>query len=259
MKKIVSIGKFNVVFQEINKYLSHYYETQICVDNYNMVKSMLESKKPDCVFISLVGLDQTSVGIFGELKRNYAHCPILCMGTKQEQEVFGEYLKLKNFHALTRPVTSETIQEMIEKLFQSPMREEDTSNEVQTSENEARKSILLVDDNATQLRALGGMLKEKYDVQMATSGMKALDLIQSNVPDIIFLDYEMPIYDGKMTLEKIREVEAAKNVPVVFLTGVRDKEHIQAVLELKPAGYLLKPASADMIYDVLGRVLKKAM
>ena len=48
---------------------------------------------------------------------------------------------------------------------------------------------------------------------------------------MIFLDYEMPICDGKMTLEMIRELEESKDIPVVFLTGVSDKEHIAAVLE----------------------------
>lgn len=114
---------------------------------------------------------------------------------------------------------------------------------------------MLVDDNAMQLRTLNEMLKQKYEVQMATSGMKALTLIGKKKPDIIFLDYEMPMCDGKMTLEMIREVEEAKDIPVVFLTGVNDKEHIEAVLRLKPAGYLLKPASADMIFSTLDKFL----
>lgn len=53
----------------------------------------------------------------------------------------------------------------------------------------------------------------------------------------------------------VRELEEAKDIPVVFLTGVNDKEHIEAVLKLKPAGYLLKPASADKIYETLENIL----
>ena len=90
---------------------------------------------------------------------------------------------------------------------------------------------------------------------MATSGMQALTLIGKKKPDIIFLDYEMPVCDGKMTLEKIRELDGAKDIPVVFLTGVSDKKHIEAVLELKPAGYLLKPADASRIHDIIDKIL----
>ena len=75
----------------------------------------------------------------------------------------------------------------------------------------------------------------------------ALTLFGKKLPDIIFLDYDMPMCDGKMTMQMIRELDEAKQVPIIFLTGVRDAEHIQAVLALRPAGYLLKPASEDMI------------
>ena len=61
-------------------------------------------------------------------------------------------------------------------------------------------------------------------------------------PDVILLDYEMPVCDGRQTLEMIRADEEMKDIPVIFLTGVNDRENIQAVLRLRPAGYLLKPA-----------------
>jgi CheY-like chemotaxis protein len=90
---------------------------------------------------------------------------------------------------------------------------------------------------------------------MATSAMQALNLISTNVPDMIFLDYEMPICDGKKTLEMIRERDETKDVPVVFLTGLGDKKHIDAVLQLKPAGYLLKPAKSKTIYAIVEKIL----
>ena len=99
------------------------------------------------------------------------------------------------------------------------------------------------------------MLKDKYDVRMATSGTQALTMIGKEKPDMIFLDYEMPVCDGKRTLEMIREQEETKDIPVVFLTGVSDKENITAVLELKPAGYLLKPADASRILATIEEVL----
>ena len=124
-----------------------------------------------------------------------------------------------------------------------------------TMELNEKKTVLLIDDNAVQIRTLNVMLKEKYNVLMATSGVKALTLLEKKVPDIIFLDYEMPECDGRMTLEMIRQVENVKDIPVVFLTGLNDKEHIDSVLELNPAGYLMKPASIDSILEMIDKVL----
>ncbi len=120
-----------------------------------------------------------------------------------------------------------------------------------------KKGILLVDDNAVQLRVLREILKEEYDIQMATSGMKAIMMIAKKKPDIIILDYDMPVCDGKMTLHMIRDVEEAKDIPVVFLTGIRDIEHIQAVLALNPAAYLLKPAKKEVLVETIEKILGK--
>ena len=118
-----------------------------------------------------------------------------------------------------------------------------------------KRQILLVDDNAIQLRALKGALQKYYDVAMATSGKEAVHMIEKKLPDLVFLDYEMPEWNGKMTLEQIRQIPGAEALPVVFLTGIKNKENIKAVLGLKPAGYLLKPANQDMIMDTIQKIL----
>ena len=252
MKKIFIIGKINALYKDISNYLSQYFKVQMCVDDHEMVKGMLKVEQPDLVLISLVGLDTDSGKIFSELKFNYARIPVICIGTEGEVENFNEFCKLEQFSLLIRPLKNEKILETICEKLDLKCDEEGI---VAEEDRNGKKVVLLVDDNAMQLRTLNEMLKQKYEVQMATSGMKALTLIGKKKPDIIFLDYEMPMCDGKMTLEMIREVEEARDIPVVFLTGVNDKEHIEAVLKLKPAGYLLKPASAEMIFGTLDKFL----
>lgn len=252
MKKVFMIGRFNTVFQDINDYLDKHFQIQVCVDNLEMVKGMLKLNQPDLVIVSLIGLDKYSDGIFSELRLNHEYTPVVCIGTETEQAEFAEFFKGKQFHALKRPISNSKILECVNELLQISNKEE---KEAITETKAERKCILLVDDNAMQLRVLNEMLKNKYDVMMATSGMKALTLIGKRIPDIIFLDYEMPVCDGKMTLQMIRELDEAKNIPVVFLTGVSDKEHIKAVLGLHPAGYLLKPANADTMFETLHKIL----
>lgn len=151
-----------------------------------------------------------------------------------------------------------THRERLEVLFpkeQSAGKEARTvSVPVDENGDDLKKTVLLVDDSAVQLRALYGMLKEKYNVQMATSGMKALELLKKKVPDVILLDYEMPELDGKMTLQKIREMDEVKGVPVIFLSGISDEQHIREICELQPAGYLVKPATAETIHNVLQKI-----
>ena len=128
-----------------------------------------------------------------------------------------------------------------------------TASEAQAADS--RKLILIVDDNAMNLRTEKAMIPEKYRVNLANSGAKAMVSIGKDRPDLILLDYEMPGCDGKQTLEMIRADEEYKDIPVIFLTGVNQREQIQAVLELKPAGYLLKPPTLPKLMAAIEKAL----
>lgn len=132
---------------------------------------------------------------------------------------------------------------------------EEKNREEKKPEENVRKRILVVDDDPIQLRSLRVMLKKQYDVDLATTGAEAMNIMTKNKPGLIFLDYEMPVCDGKRVLKMIRSTESYKDIPVVFLTGVNDTEHIRSVMELKPDGYLLKPADQKKILECALRIL----
>ena len=117
------------------------------------------------------------------------------------------------------------------------------------SEENQKKNILLVDDDVTFLKMVKGWLSEDYKVTVVTSGMQAITYMAKNRPDLILLDYEMPVTSGPQILEMIRsEVETA-SIPVFFLTGKGDKESVTKVLAFKPEGYILKSAGRDELTE----------
>ena len=103
-----------------------------------------------------------------------------------------------------------------------------------------KKKILVVDDSGAMLRNVKGWLEGKYQVILANSGTMAIKYLAINRPDLVLLDYEMPVIDGKQVLEMIRSESEFADVPVVFLTSKNDKESVAKVVSLKPEGYLLK-------------------
>ncbi len=103
-----------------------------------------------------------------------------------------------------------------------------------------RQKILVVDDSITIRESMRQLLGEDYEVAAAESGVAAIRTITLNQPDLVLLDYEMPVCDGKQTLEMLRSEKAFADIPVIFLTGRRDPESMIKVMPLKPAGYLLK-------------------
>lgn len=114
-----------------------------------------------------------------------------------------------------------------------------------------RIRVLLVDDNAIQLRALRSVMMKDYEILMATSGEDAIEIMREERPDIVFLDYEMPGLNGKQVLEIVRNSDDLKDIPVVFLAGVQDRQVIIELVGLKPNGYLVKPPNIEMINEVI--------
>ena len=116
-------------------------------------------------------------------------------------------------------------------------------------EREMKKSILLVDDDPTFLKMMKGWLDYDFRVTIVTSGMQALMYLADNRPDLILLDYEMPVTSGPQVLEMIRSETKVDHVPVMFLTGKGDKASVMKVLALKPDGYLLKSLNREQILE----------
>lgn len=103
-----------------------------------------------------------------------------------------------------------------------------------------KKKLLVVDDSEVIRLALRELFNKDYEVLLANSGMAAIRSITLDRPDLILLDYDMPVCDGSQVLAMIRSEKGFADIPVIFLTGRVDKESIQKVLALKPEGYLVK-------------------
>ncbi len=103
-----------------------------------------------------------------------------------------------------------------------------------------KPKVLVVDDSITIRQGMKELLDEDYTVSLAKSVLSAIRTITLDKPDLVLLDYEMPICSGKQMLEMLRSEEEFSDVPVIFLTSKTDHESVKKVIALKPEGYLSK-------------------
>ena len=282
MKKVLLVGKFTDQFREINKKLAETYEVRACVNKLEIFKGMFKLNKPDVVVMIFGEMNETNEALLRDMEKEHSEVPIVCAGIHKDAEKSLDTLLLSRSVFLE---PSYSVQEIIEKveyvlnedfienmLFKTlgvdlSIADDDEVFKRKEAEKESepapkrqdlgsgKKSILLVDDSGIFLRMLNGLLSEQYDVRMATSGWKAISMIRHKRPDLILLDYEMPMCDGRETMLKIREVEENKDIPIVFVTAVNKMEHIKSVLALKPAGYLLKPINKDKLFQSIREII----
>lgn len=106
--------------------------------------------------------------------------------------------------------------------------------------------VLLVDDSPESLGFLTTALEEAgVTVLVARSGEAALNIAQRVTPDVVLMDAVMPGLDGFETCRQLKAMAPLTHVPVIFMTGLTETEHIVHALESGGVDYLSKPINVD--------------
>jgi DNA-binding NarL/FixJ family response regulator len=115
-----------------------------------------------------------------------------------------------------------------------------------------RDCILVVDDSPESLRFLVDTLEaEGMDVLIARSGEATLELLGEATPDLVLMDALMPGMSGLETTQAIKRNPATAHIPVIFMTGLTDPEHVVAALQTGGVDYVRKPVVVD---ELLARI-----
>ena len=151
--------------------------------------------------------------------------------------------------------------QFVKKTYIRPFNVKEVADDIakflDKDESHLKKKILVVDDSGAVLRSIKNLLEPKYQVILANSGAMAIKYLSVNTPDLVLLDYEMPIVDGKQVLEMIRSESDFASTPVIFLTNKNDKESVMSVSTLKPEGYLLKSLEPEKIVEAIDDFFEK--
>lgn len=252
MKHIILVGEFNSITQNLYEHLGNDYFIQLGSADKACLKGILEIAQANLILVVATGLEAEQKELFRVIEEVRPELPVICIGTEEELELFEEPLEREEIFILHRPVQMKTIKNTIEKV-QGFIPEDTEKTEEKWVEQFGKRhirKIMLVDDSQVQLRILNNLLQKDYEICMVESGKEAIRVLPQFQPDLILLDYHMPEFDGRETMQEMRE-KGYDTIPVVFLTGVKERKKIEPVLELHPAGYLLKPVDRSRLYEIL--------
>lgn len=244
------MGKIVIVDDEIESLEIHkgYLEEEHTVITFQYSTEALEEMariKPDVI---LMDIEMPFLNGFEMLERLHdikecAEIPILGVTGQSSKASVLNFLGKGGAGYLTKPVEKKVLQEKVRELI------------VQEEEKKIRKKILIVDDELESLYMFKNILEKKYNVMALNSGKMAIEYLQKFVPDLIILDYQMPLYSGKATYQVIKNMESQKEVPIMFLTGTQDKETLMECAALKPEGMVLKTAGRDALLEKVASLL----
>lgn len=178
---------------------------------------------------------------------------------RADSESVNRIMSLNPTGYLLKDMSAKDIRANIEEFLKLPADACVLPPEVEALIEPPKRKILLVDDSAAIRKMMEAMLKDKYDVTAVSSGVAAIRSISHGKPDLVLLDYEMPVCDGPQTLEMLQAETDLSDVRVVFLTGRSDPESVRRVMSLNPAGYLLKNLSADAMREKIDAFIEQAV
>lgn len=281
--RILLTGKNKVVKDDFFIHLEKEFELQTTSLRLGDIISHIRYYKPDALVMCMRNESKDEIGVLTAAKSRLENnnIPVIVIGSEEECEEFESTTGRMSSLIITRPVALRTICDsicgFIEK-WQTENEEEMTAGEDDISWLEERlqnelagqmllteqdipteqakpkpekKNILVVDDDPMMLKLIKEQLKDTYSVATAINSNIAFRFLEKKKTDLILLDYEMPGENGAQLLERVRNNENTAHLPVIFLTGINDKEKIRKVLELKPQGYLLKPIDRNKLLDII--------
>ena len=119
--------------------------------------------------------------------------------------------------------------------------------------------VLIVDDVPDNLSVLHDALDESgYTVLVATSGAAAIQCAQQARPDIVLLDAMMPGMDGFEVARQLKALPQTSAIPIIFMTGLTETEHLVAALEAGGVDYITKPIKPKEVMARMGVHLQGA-
>ena len=265
--KILVTGKNRKVANDICGHLEadRGYVAIKCDPHKTALFDVLISELPKVVIICLGDETSATVQAYDVMRSalSQGNITTIVVTNNEDEKMFIQYSGLERVFFLSRPVSLFALYEKlseIEKTFEDARDRNLSAFREYVNEDAGksrRKQILVIDDDTEQLIHIKEQIEEFYNVTCVKSGADAFRYLEKNTPDLILLDYLMPTMDGPEVLRNIQYTEEWEDIPVIFLTGMAEKDKVVKTLaELKPQGYIVKPARKSevvaKIIDILG-------
>ncbi|HYR05529.1 MAG TPA: response regulator [Gallionella sp.] len=112
--------------------------------------------------------------------------------------------------------------------------------------NTEKSTLLVVDDTPENIDVMCGIFGADYTIKVANSGRLALEIVATQSPDLILLDVMMPGMDGYEVCRRLKENEATRDIPIIFVTALGETEDETLGFELGASDYIVKPVNPQI-------------
>jgi two-component system sensor histidine kinase/response regulator len=259
-KSLLVVDDFEPMRKTVKNILNTMGYTRVAMaNNGNQAISYLTANPVDCIISDWNMPGATGLDLLDHVRsqKNLDNIPFMLVTAEVERDKVTAAIKSGVSEFLIKPFTPIALREKVDWMLTHPAHKKiDRQARVSIEEEPAvvvkpskpqRATVLVVDDLPTNIDVIAGILKERYQVKVAMSGEKALEVINSSPPDLVLLDIMMPDMDGYEVCRRLKSNPETADIPVIFLTAKSEIEDITSGFELGCVDYLTKPANPAVL------------
>lgn len=215
----------------------------------NAKKALQLAKKepmPDIILTDIIMPEMDGYALCNEIKndKNTSHIPVIFITSLNGLEEQEKALEQGGIDFITKPFSKDLVLDTVEIHLREQVYLHKNKQDYIQGKNmkNCKPSILIVDDSPENLQVMIEVLKQDYQVSVATSGEKALSMLSNELtPDLILLDVVMPHMDGYEVCERLKSQDSLRHIPVIFVTVLEKEKDVIKGLKLGAVDYVVKP------------------
>jgi signal transduction histidine kinase/CheY-like chemotaxis protein/HAMP domain-containing protein len=224
--------------------------------------AQIERSLPDAVILDLMMPEMDGFEVLRQIRgvEKSAGLPVLILTAKHVSREELSFLKGNHIYQLIRKgdvSRDELLAAVARMVAQSPPRAVPPPGPrpAAGAPRRERPLVLVVEDNADNLRTMRALLRDTCDILEARDGEAGVEQARRNLPDLIFMDLALPVMDGFAALAQIREEEGLRHIPVIAVTASAMKGDREEVLAHGFNGYISKPVDAELLRKTMHEAL----
>ena len=254
-RKIIYVDDVQYSLVSVKNRLSEYYEVYLAESSLKLFK-LLEKIEPDLILLDVNMPDVDGYETIKVLKSDdrYDHIPVIFLTGNGDRESVVNGLSLGAADYIIKPFTTT-------KLIETIANELNPENSKPTSEGEGasnKPNVLIVDDVVSMLRAMQYALHDRYKVYVLSKSEDVLDFLKANKPDLILLDYVMPVLGGFDLIPIIKALPEYKDTPIIIVTTEGTQNLVNQAMSLGASDFIVKPFKPKELNDKVAKHIRIA-
>ena len=254
-KKIIYLDDVNYSLVSLKNRLQEHYEIYLAESSAKLFE-LLDNLKPDLILLDINMPDIDGYETIKSLKADerYTNIPVIFLTSKSDRESVIKGLSLGAADYVIKPYNVSKLIESIESHLSSFNK----NNSQQDNINDNKPSVLIVDDVSSMLRAMQYALRNRYKVYILSKPEDALDFLRTKKPDLILLDYLMPVINGFGLIPMIRTLPGHGDTPIIIITTEGTEDHVNNAMSLGASDFIVKPFNPKELNDKIAKHIRIA-